>query len=108
MARWFCDVGGVSFRILDRAVGGDPVPVVNELARRLGGPESGGLPGWHVDRRRIGRLVRLDQPQRLVARGSPTTMTVSAAIRRVVREIVFVTSAQPSPTEERAVHGRIS
>ena len=42
------------------------------------------------------------------ARRSPTTITASAAIRLIAPDIVFLSSAQPSPAKERAVNGRTS
>ena len=59
---------GNDFRVGDGAVRGNPVPVVEQPARRLGAAVPGRLRRWHVDRWRIRRLVVLDEPQRLLAR----------------------------------------
>jgi hypothetical protein len=59
---------GDDLRVGDRAVRGDPVPVVEQPARCLCAAVPGRLRRRHVDPRRVRRLVVLDEPQRLLAR----------------------------------------
>ena len=81
--RWFCEVGGTILAVLISPVVAELVAVVEQAARRLGDPVADRRPRSRLDRRRIGRLVGIDQPHGLVACVEDLHRTDHDALERV-------------------------